>query len=317
MTAAVATLVVTAEEAGLRLDRWFKRHFPSLGHARLERLLRTGQVRIDGKRAKAGARVAAGESVRVPPLGEAPEPRARPRAAVSADDRQLVQSLVLYRDDEVLALNKPPGLAVQGGTGTARHLDAMLDALRFGCAERPRLVHRLDRDTSGVLLLARNALVARKLAEAFRAKTTRKLYWALTAGVPKPFRGRIDLPIAKLPGRAGERMAPDEEEGKRAITYYRVLDHLGRKAAWVALWPLDRAHAPAARPHGGPRHADLGRREIRRQGGLPLGRDDLAQAPPPCPRAHAPASQERPAAHPDGTAARAHARELAPLRLRS
>jgi len=238
MTAAVATLVVTAEEAGLRLDRWFKRHFPSLGHARLEKLLRTGQVRIDGKRAKAGARVAAGESVRVPPLGEVPEPRARPRAGVSADDRQLVQSLVLYRDDELLALNKPPGLAVQGGTGTARHLDAMLDALRFGCAERPRLVHRLDRDTSGVLLLARNALVARKLAEAFRAKTTRKLYWALTAGVPKPFRGRIDLPIAKLPGRAGERMAPDEEEGNRAITYYRVLDHLGRKAAWVALWPL-------------------------------------------------------------------------------
>jgi len=238
MTAAVATLVVTAEEAGLRLDRWFKRHFPDLGHARLERLLRTGQVRIDGKRAKAGARVAAGESVRIPPLGEAPEPRARPRAGVSAEDRQLVQTLVLYRDDDVLVLDKPPGLAVQGGTGTARHLDAMLDALRFGAAERPRLVHRLDRDTSGVLLLARNAPVARKLAEAFRRKTTRKLYWALTAGVPKPFQGRIDLPIAKLPGRSGERMAPDEEEGKRAITYYRVLDHLGRKAAWVALWPL-------------------------------------------------------------------------------
>ncbi|HKO06863.1 MAG TPA: RluA family pseudouridine synthase [Alphaproteobacteria bacterium] len=238
MTAAVATLVVTAEEAGLRLDRWFKRHFPGLGHARLERLLRTGQVRIDGKRAKAGARVAAGASVRVPPLGEAPEPRARPRAGVSANDRQLVQSLVLYRDDELLVLNKPPGLAVQGGTGTARHLDAMLDALRFGAAERPRLVHRLDRDTSGVLLLARSVLAARKLTEAFRRKTTRKLYWALTAGVPKPFRGRIDLPLAKLPGRAGERMAPDEEAGKRAVTYYRVLDHLGRKAAWVALWPL-------------------------------------------------------------------------------
>lgn len=238
MTAAVATLVVTAEEAGLRLDRWFKRHFPDLGHARLERLLRTGQVRIDGKRAKAGARLTAGESVRVPPLGEAPEPRARPRADVSAEDRQLVQALVLYRDDEVLALNKPPGLAVQGGTGTARHLDAMLDALRFGAAERPRLVHRLDRDTSGVLLLGRNAAAARALAEAFRGRTTRKLYWALTVGVPRPFQGKIDLPLVKLPGKAGERMAPDEEEGKRAVTYYKVLEHMGKKAAWVALWPL-------------------------------------------------------------------------------
>ncbi|HYB58591.1 MAG TPA: RluA family pseudouridine synthase, partial [Alphaproteobacteria bacterium] len=136
------------------------------------------------------------------------------------------------------ALNKPPGLAVQGGTGTVRHLDAMLDALRFGCAERPRLVHRLDRDTSGVLLLGRNAAAARALAEAFRDRTTRKLYWAITVGVPRPLQGKIDLPLAKLPGRAGERMAPDEEEGKRAVTYYKVLEHMGKKAAWVALWPV-------------------------------------------------------------------------------
>ncbi|HUI19282.1 MAG TPA: RluA family pseudouridine synthase [Alphaproteobacteria bacterium] len=238
MTGAIATLVVAAEEAGLRLDRWFKQHFPALGHARLEKLLRTGQVRLDGKRAKAGARLVGGESVRIPPLGEAPEPRARPRAGVSAEDRQLVQTLVLYRDDDVLVLDKPPGLAVQGGTGTARHLDGMLGALRFGAAERPRLVHRLDRDTSGVLLLGRNAASARALAEAFRRRTTRKIYWAITVGVPRPFQGKIDLPLAKLPGKAGERMVPDEDEGKRAVTYYKVLEHMGKKAAWVALWPV-------------------------------------------------------------------------------
>jgi 23S rRNA pseudouridine955/2504/2580 synthase len=176
--------------------------------------------------------------VRIPPLGEAPEAPVRPQAAVSAKDRQLVRTLVLYRDDDVLVLDKPPGLAVQGGTGTERHLDGMLGALRFGAAERPRLVHRLDRDTSGVLLLGRNAASARALAEAFRRRTTRKIYWAITVGVPRPFQGKIDLPLAKLPGKAGERMAPDEAEGKRAVTYYKVLEHMGKKAAWVALWPV-------------------------------------------------------------------------------
>ena len=238
MKGSVATLIVKAEEAGLRLDRWFKAHFPALGHGRLEKLLRTGQVRLDGKRTKASTRLKGGESVRIPPLEEVVQAPARPRAEVSAKDARLVQALVLYRDEDVLALNKPPGLAVQGGSGRERHLDAMLDALRFGAGERPRLVHRLDRDTSGVLLLGRNAAAARALAEAFRDRATRKLYWAITVGVPRPLQGKIDLPLAKLPGRAGERMAPDEGEGKRAITYYRVLEHMGKKAAWVALWPV-------------------------------------------------------------------------------
>jgi 23S rRNA pseudouridine955/2504/2580 synthase len=259
MSGEIETVLVTEDEAGSRLDRWFKRRYPALGHGRLERLLRTGQIRVDGRRAKAGVRLEPGQSVRVPPLGPLDEASAAPRAPrpVSEEDRRFVQSLVLFRDDDVLALNKPPGLPVQGGTGAERHLDAMLDALRLDAGERPRLVHRLDRDTSGVLLLGLTAPATRRLADAFREKTTRKIYWAITVGVPKPFQGRIDLPIAKLPGRAGaqgapsfatrsgaahgaarERMAPDEEEGKRAITYYRVLDHLGRKAAWVALWPF-------------------------------------------------------------------------------
>jgi len=161
-----------------------------------------------------------------------------------------LQAAVLYKDADVLAINKPAGLAVQGGTGLDRHLDAMLDALRFEAAERPRLVHRLDRDTSGVLLLGRNARAAAELAEAFRRKDCRKVYWAVVAGVPKPASGRIDLALSKLPGRAGERMAPDEE-GKAAVTEYRVLDHAGKQAAWLELRPLTgrthqlRAHCAA------------------------------------------------------------------------
>lgn len=242
MSNEVQTLVVAEDEAELRLDRWFKRRFPALGHGRLEKLLRTGQVRVDGKRAKAGARLEPGQTVRVPPLGGFAEhetirrPKVKP--PLGEADVRWVQSLVLYRDDEVIALNKPPGLAVQGGTGTKRHLDGLLDALHFESSERPRLVHRLDRDTSGVLLLGRTAQATARLGEAFRDKATRKIYWAITVGVPKPFQGRIDLPLAKLPGHAGERMAPDEAEGKRAVTYYSVVEQLGQKASWVALWPV-------------------------------------------------------------------------------
>src|SRR5690606_20536821 len=150
---------VAEDEADIRLDRWFRRHFPELGHGRLEKLLRTGQVRVDGKRAKAGQRLEPGQSVRVPPIQEpAPDAaRARPAPRISDKDVRDLLSRVLYRDDDVIAVDKPAGLAVQGGTGTVKHLDAMLDVLRFGAQERPRLVHRLDRDTSGVLLLARNA----------------------------------------------------------------------------------------------------------------------------------------------------------------
>ncbi|HYB10174.1 MAG TPA: RluA family pseudouridine synthase [Alphaproteobacteria bacterium] len=238
----VEILAVREEEAGQRLDRWFKHRFPALGHARLEKLLRTGQIRIDGKRAKAGARLEAGQSVRIPPLGAFISDDARPpdkgRDTISAADRNLIRQLVLYRDDEIIALNKPPGLAVQGGTGTERHIDGMLDALRFGSSERPRLVHRLDRDTSGVLLLGRTAAAAAKLAEAFRGKTTRKIYWAITVGVPRPLRGKVDISIAKHPGQGGERMMPDDEVGKHAVSYYSVVENLGRKAAWVALWPV-------------------------------------------------------------------------------
>jgi 23S rRNA pseudouridine955/2504/2580 synthase len=255
----VQTLAVAPEEADLRLDRWFRRHFPMLGHGRLEKLLRTGQVRVDGKRARSNTRLLAGQAVRVPPLDAEPAPasEARPparpsRAATAAWEREAeaLRRAVLYRDADMLAIDKPAGLAVQGGPGLERHVDAMLDALRFDADERPRLVHRLDKDTSGVLLLARHARAAAELTEAFRHKDVRKLYWAAVVGVPKPAQGRIDLALSKRPGRAGERVAADAE-GKRAVTFYRVVDHAGKQAAWLALMPLTgrthqlRAHCAA------------------------------------------------------------------------
>jgi len=234
----VQLIAVASEDAELRLDRWFRRRFPDLSHARLEKLLRTGQVRIDGRRARAGDRIAAGQTVRVPPLG-APAPTAAERRPppVPPREAEALRAAILYRDDDVIALDKPAGLAVQGGTGTTRHLDGLLDALRFEAAERPRLVHRLDKDTSGVLLLARSAEVAARLAAAFRSKTARKIYWAAVAGVPRPARGRIDLPVAKLPGPAGERMVADES-GSAAVTYYAVVEAAGGKAAFLALMPV-------------------------------------------------------------------------------
>jgi len=233
----VQTLTVTPDEAELRLDRWFRRRFPALTHGRLEKLLRTGQVRLDGGRAKAADRVAAGQEIRVPPLGELPPRAAKAEPQVSDADARELQRRVLHKDASVLVIDKPPGLATQGGSGVERHLDAMLGALTFEAKERPRLVHRLDKDTSGVLLLGRTAKAAAKLAEAFRHKSARKVYWALVAGVPKLRRGRIDLPLAKGEGPGGERMVEDQEEGKRAVTWYATLDTAGRRAAWLALMP--------------------------------------------------------------------------------
>jgi 23S rRNA pseudouridine955/2504/2580 synthase len=235
---AVQTIPVAADDGEIRLDRWFRRHFPGLGHGRLEKLLRTGQVRVDGRRAKAGDRIAPGQMIRVPPLGDLSLPRPQEAPAPRPRDIAMIERAVLHIDDDVIVIDKPPGLAVQGGTNTERHLDAMLDGLRFGAKERPRLVHRLDRDTSGVLVLARSAAAAAALARAFRDKTTQKIYWAIVVGLPKPRRGRIDQALAKLPGPAGERVAPDEEEGKRAVTYYRTVSHAGDKLAWLALQPV-------------------------------------------------------------------------------
>jgi 23S rRNA pseudouridine955/2504/2580 synthase len=251
MTNRIETVTVGGDDEPVRLDRWFKRHYPALAHGRLEKLLRTGQIRVDGKRAKAADRVMPGQAIRVPPL-DAPSPTAStaPRPLLPADEAML-HAAILHQDEAVIVLNKPHGLAVQSGTRSERHLDGLLDTLRFGYAERPRLVHRLDKDTSGVLVIARSAAAAAFLTRAFREKTTRKIYWALAVGVPKPPQGRIALALAKRSGQGGERVHADPDEGRHAVTYYRVVDSVGERVSWLALLPVTgrthqlRAHSAA------------------------------------------------------------------------
>jgi 23S rRNA pseudouridine955/2504/2580 synthase len=241
------TVTIAEAEGPLRLDRWFKRHYPALAHGRLEKLLRTGQIRVDGKRARSGDRLSAGQQIGLPRLTDLPPPPTR----IRPDDEAWLQRLILHRDAALIALNKPAGLAVQGGTGAERHLDGLLDALRFGNDERPRLVHRLDKDTSGVLVIARTAAAAAFLARAFRVGSTRKLYWALVVGRPKPVHGRIDLALAKRAGAGGERVRPNADDGKRAVSYYHVVESAGERASWLALLPVTgrthqlRAHCAA------------------------------------------------------------------------
>lgn len=230
----VVTVEVAPDDDSLRLDRWLAHHYPGLGHGRLQKLLRTGQVRIDGHRAKAGTRLAAGQKVRVPPIGEGvARPAPRPPPPVDRQTREELRARVLYRDDDIIALDKPAGLAVQGGSGQHRHLDALAEALRFDAAEPPRLVHRLDKDTSGVLLLARHGTAARRLTRAFRDGGIAKTYWAVVVGVPRPAAGEIDQPLAKAGGRMGA-----DAEGRAAVTRYRTIAASDGKAAWLALTPL-------------------------------------------------------------------------------
>jgi 23S rRNA pseudouridine955/2504/2580 synthase len=236
--AEVRTLFVDAAEDGVRLDRWFRRRWPHLSHIQINRLARTGQIRVDGARAKAETRLTAGAQVRVPPLPDAPPPRAQD--GLSDRDRAFVRSLVLYEDDEVLALNKPAGLAVQGGTKTSRHIDRLLAAWGEGTS-RPRLVHRLDRDTSGVLVLGKSPAAAAKLAGAFARRRTQKTYWAIVSGTPKPPEGLIDLPLAKRGFGDREMVAPvgpKDPMAEPAQTEFVTVSRAAQTATWLALRPI-------------------------------------------------------------------------------
>jgi 23S rRNA pseudouridine955/2504/2580 synthase len=252
----IAHRTVTPDEADTRLDRWFRRHFPQLTQGALQKMLRTGQIRVDGKRAEANTRLAAGQEVRIPPLPEGPKPEpdgTRGRRPVPPEEARALERLVLHRDASLIVLDKPHGLPVQGGPGIARHLDGLLDALQFEAEERPRLVHRLDRDTSGVLVLARTAAAAAFLARAFRGRDVEKTYWAVVTPQPEIAEGRIDLPLARLAGPRGERteVVEEGEEGARAITDFRTLDTARRRVAWLEMQPLTgrthqlRVHAAA------------------------------------------------------------------------
>jgi 23S rRNA pseudouridine955/2504/2580 synthase len=238
--AGVETKEVADGEDGMRLDRWFKTHYADLPHSRLEKLLRTGQVRVDGGRVKASTRLEAGQIVRVPPLPES-APIA-PKHALSNADRDFLASITLYEDDDLMVLNKPSGMAVQGGTKTAQHLDRLLEGLGDGPETRARLVHRLDRDTSGVLIVAKRRAVAAKLGRAFQTRSVRKIYWALVKGVPKPPQGKIEAALVKAAGPEGDRVRKarpgEQERAQSAVTYYAVVDRAGQAVSFVSLKPV-------------------------------------------------------------------------------
>ena len=234
------TFKVDEDDDGIRLDRWFKRHRPEITFNTVSRWARTGQLRLDGKRVTPGDRIAAGQEIRVPPPETTPvrKERSKPkRNPLSADEEEFVRSLVIHRDDSAFVLNKPPGLATQGGTKTSNHLDRLLDGLADD-GQRPKLVHRLDKDTSGALLVARSARAAAFFSKSFSGRTAKKVYWALVIGVPSADEGLIDAPLAKQPGTGGEKMHIDEEQGQPAKTRWRVIDRAGNRAAWVELQPL-------------------------------------------------------------------------------
>ncbi|MBM7069971.1 RluA family pseudouridine synthase [Actibacterium sp. 188UL27-1] len=245
----VQTLTVATGEGDQRIDRWLRRRFPHLGQGRIEKMCRKGELRVDGARVKSSTRVEEGQAVRVPPLPEPGDVTAGPKPDISDADAKMMQAAVLYRDEHLIALNKPSGLPSQGGSKQTRHVDGLAEALRFGFDDKPRLVHRLDKDTSGILLLARSRASAAALSDAFRARETRKIYWAAVAGVPQPRMGTIRFGLVKAPGHGaggeGEKMRcihPSDvdatPDAKRATTDYAILSALGGRVSWAALVPV-------------------------------------------------------------------------------
>jgi len=233
----VRTLYVDNGEDGVRVDRWFKRRWPHLNHIQLNKLFRSGQVRVDGSRVKADTKLAAGSQVRVPPLPDAPDPDAKQE--LSKRDIAFAKSLVLYEDEEVLALNKPAGLAVQGGTKTTHHIDKLLSAWGEG-VNRPKLVHRLDRDTSGVLLLGKTPAAAARLSGSFAKRKAQKTYWAIVQGNPHPVEGVIELHLAKRGVGDRELVVPAEpkdQDAQPAETEYVSISRAGPRVTFMALRP--------------------------------------------------------------------------------
>lgn len=231
---------VQSFEDDWRLDKWFRINFPDLTYGRLSKLLRTGQIRLDGKRVKANVRIKQGMEFRIPPIGENPNPvenRKPKKKTISEDDAHLMRNMVIYQDNSVIVLNKQPGLAVQGGTKTTRHIDGMLEVFQGDNPERPKLVHRLDKDTSGVLIIALSSKAAKSLTESFRNRRTNKIYWALNKGRPDMPNGTVNAPLDKEPGTRGERMMVSDK-GKRAVTDFVVMDSALKETSWVAFKPV-------------------------------------------------------------------------------
>lgn len=241
--ASVGQVIVDSDEAGMRVDRWFKAHYPGLGFGALQKLLRTGQVRVDGGRVKPDTRLVAGQTVRVPPLAvdaNTPSGPVTAKTIRNQGDEEALRKMLLFEDKKVLVFNKPAGLAVQGGSGVARHIDGMLEALRNAKGEKPRLVHRIDRDTSGILVVARTRGAAQRLTTAFRERDTHKVYWALVKGVPRQKEGRISTWLAKESTPDGDRMRVakhGDPDSDHAISHYRVIESAGNRLSWLEMEP--------------------------------------------------------------------------------
>ena len=229
---AVEFALVVEKDDNIRLDRWFQRHYPDLKHGMLERLIKNKNVKLNKSKTTAGTHVHTGDEIRIPPL-DTPKKIDTP-LSIPKKDIQMMQQMVIYKDADMIILNKPAGLAVQGGSKTTRHIDGLLDALRFEKNEKPHLVHRLDKETSGVLVLARSANAAAKLTNAFKGRSVHKVYWAIVAGKPSPLRGKIDAPLTK----GQQRVFVDFDKGEKAISLYDTIDCAGKKASWLALSPL-------------------------------------------------------------------------------
>ena len=234
----VRQFTISADDEDIRVDRWFKRHMEDVPFNIVSRWARTGQLRLDGKRVTPGDRIHEGQILRVPPAEiERPGRVAKPRTDLSQDQINFAQELVIHKDKSAIVVNKPPGLATQGGSKTTTHLDGLLDALTYDAKSRPKLVHRLDKDTSGVILLARSPGAASFFSKRFSGRTARKVYWAIVMGIPDIADGMIDLPLSKQPGSGGEKMHVDEEDGQSAKTRYRIIERAGNRACWVELQP--------------------------------------------------------------------------------
>lgn len=227
----VKIVQIKSEDDGIRLNRWFLKYYPGLGLGRLQKLLRTKQIKVDGKRVEASTRLCVGQEMRIPPLDS--EKSIPGGNHISASDAQYIERMVIYKDEKIIVLNKPSGLAVQGGTHIIRHVDGLLDALQFEMPEKPKLVHRIDKDTSGILVLARSRKMADILTKAFREHTLEKEYLALTRGVPANSNGEIKMPLEKV----GERFCVSKQ-GKSAVTQYAVIDTVGNRYALVSAFPL-------------------------------------------------------------------------------
>lgn len=291
----VVQIVVSDDEAEMRLDRWFRRRYPDLPQTHLNKIVRKGEVRVDGKRVEISTRLEAGQTVRVPPLKLPQKPAAGEPRPPNPADAEAIRAMILFEDRDVMALNKPYGLPVQGGSGAKRHIDGMLAALADRNGQRPVLVHRLDRDTSGVLLCAKSRKMAADLGAVFRARETRKIYWAVVEGAPKPAQGRISMFLAKGEGMGDERGAKPahaelermrvvkhgDPDAQHSLTLYATIDKVAPRLAWLSLRPITgrthqlRAHCEAIG------HPILGDPKYNRRPENDPARNDPLRAVPP------------------------------------